>query len=632
MQEEGQISVELLATIAVVMIVSIVVAALLLAGHDPIEIKYRESRVYWSMASPAAVMDAKQLPSGLALLVKNIGKDRIEISSLSIKDRVGGLANSTNFSPSIAIEPGQAAKVSMPAVYKSGGRYCELGLVFGYGVLGLEKKEIGKTDLVFQCSPSCAGMGEYCANQSECCTGVCPSATHLCACRPLGEACANSSECCNWNCGEASPGKFACCNVENQSCSHNSDCCLGMECGEGGKCFYPVPNLQADAQVANYTMRYGFAQNIPVRTWNSGTGPSVNVSTTRVEWDGVEVAAFGIPSLMPAEENIQNVSISCTTAGVKQLVVTADYGGTVGESDESDNTATYSIACSCPVCEYTSSVDYLNMNIGENVAHRAFDINISVANAYLTALWFDDVILRDYGAGYLNGQRVFYDVSPGPGDTGNCGNDPHYGPFYVDPALLNQNPYYVNALHFDIVDFCLGQVGFGLDVGYNVSVVPLENQSCACPPSPEGIVNISDIYFASTCGPPREFFNTSICPSGVCAWNEPPAPGACTICSTFPTVCSSNGQCCNGRCEDYNGTMRCAYGPMNRNGACDVEYSSPSPPGFVCVPDCSGPADCPLPLQCVSGSCLFPCSPNGNPNPDCGSYTTRCRNGYCTYP
>jgi len=639
---------------AVIIIVAIVISALLFSGYDVMDAKYKESRLYWSRESPVAVMEAKELMSGLALAVKNIGKEKIYVNSLYVKDRIGGIENSTNFSPNIALEPGQERKISAPASIRSNGRYCELGLKFGYESSGLQLEEIGKADLIFQCSPSCSEREEYCVDSSQCCSGVC-DASHLCSCAPHGTACTNETICCSDYCGQyGAPGNFACCVQENGSCAHNSDCCLGMECSAEGKCFYPMPNLQADAQVANYTMMYGFAQSIPVRTWNSGSGPSMNVSTTRVTWDGVEVAAFTVPSLFPNQEDIQNVSISCATAGPKQLVVTADSGNNVGESDELDNNATYTITCSCPVCTYSGiGHDFDTPDAGSN-AYRSFDINITTANAFLTDLWFDNVLIQDYGPMYLNTFRIVpgvldsdlivYDDQPSPTNRGSCNNVPHYGPFIAEQGHLIQNPFSVNVLHLDIMDFCptAVHVGFSMEMGYNISYVPPENASCACPADPEaaGIINVSDVYFSNTCSAPREFYDTGICPSGVCAWNGDTAPGACTVCSSFPSPCSSNADCCNNLCENYPGLgLRCAYGPVHRNGACDVNYKHPPGASHLCVPDCNSTLPCPAPLDCMAsgsptgGSCVLPCSPpNGLNNPACGSLTTLCSGeGYCKY-
>ncbi len=632
MKKEGQSTAEFLVVLAAVGVISVVIAVAIFGSRDVADIKYKESKVYWSRASPVAVLEAKAVQSGLVLIVKNIGKERLFLESISIRDRLLGIENNSNFTPRVMLDVGQERKISAPATYKSAGAFCELGLAFGYLASGIGNEERGRQDLIFQCNPTCSEYGEYCTDETECCAGLCPQDTHLCACGRFGEACTNSSQCCNGNCGQYGAFRsIACCNLENQSCGSSSDCCLGLECSEEGSCFYPVPNLRAEAMGLNTTMRYGSSQDITIRTWNPGTGPSMNVSTTRVVWDGLEIGAFAIPSLMPGEEDLRYAVISCPTGGVKELVVTADWGGTVGESNEGDNNATYLVACGCPACQYTTKVDYLDMNIGERVAHRAFDLNITTSDAFLEALWFDNVLLRDYGPAYLNGRWVFYDSEPGPWpEIGNCGNDPHYGPFYADPALIDPDFNSVNDLHFDIVDYCYGQVGFGLDIGFNVSIVPQPGQLCTCPPTSEGIVNVSDLFFAQTCNVPREF--STECPSGVCGWNEPQAPGACTICSTFPSACDNNEDCCSGRCESYSGTMRCAYAPVNRNGQCDVNYTSPSPPGSICVPNCNAQNPCPSPLQCVGGSCLLPCSPDGNPNPACGTFTTRCRNGYCTYP
>ncbi len=627
MQGKGQATVEVLALVGVLFAMAIVISVFMVSP-DSSEKKYGQSNIYWSVAKPISVSGAKAVRNGMAIDVRNGGEARLSITSVTVANPLTNSKNSTIFSPSIALEPGAVKKISFPAAYPSGLKYCEMGLRFDFESSGVEKSQIGKTDLVVPCSPSCSGLGEYCGANSDCCTGKCnigsPSA---CACSNLGQACASSGECCNNRCGKVASGKTACCSIANESCSSNSDCCLGFECGGDGKCFAPAPNLVPEARNYSDAMMFGTGQAVSIATMNVGTGPGGNSSVTRVVWDGSQIASLSVPSLGAGAENAQSVNISCTGSGTKTLEINADYDSSVNESNEADNSETYAIGCSCPVCPYTSAVDFTKVDSGHAnwVGFRSYDLNITTSDAFLAALWFNDIEYIDYGPAYLNNNLIFQDSAPSPNATTPCSNN-LFGPVYADPSAINGGLDAVNLLHFDMVDFCGGKVGFSLTMGYNISMIPTNGSSCACPPSASGYFNVSELYHRQLCTVETEF--SSECPSGICAWDPSPA---CTVCKSFPSGCASDSDCCNSRCINFNGngTMRCAYSPVKRGGSCDANYTQAA---GMCVPGCSGPSGCPSPLECYSGGCRLGCATGS----DCGSAggygATECNGGYCEYP
>jgi len=389
----------------------------------------------------------------------------------------------------------------------------------------------------------------------------------------------------------------------------------------------PVPNLVPEARNYTEAMMFGKGQNITIATLNSGTGPSGNASVTRVVWDGAQIALLSVPSLGVGGENLQAVGISCPGGGTKILQITADYNSSVNESDEADNTATYEFECSCPVCPYTSAVDLTKVDSGHTTAvgFRSFDLNITTSGAFLSALWFDNIQYIDYGPAYLNNLSLFYDSAPSPNATTPCSNSV-FGPVYANPSAIDSSLDSVNRLHFDMVDFCGGKVGFSLTMGYNISIIPPDGLTCTCPGSAQDYFNISDLYHQQLCTVETEF--SSECPSGICAWDPNPA---CTICKSFPSTCASDSDCCNSKCINFNGdgTMRCAYSPVKRGGSCDANYTQV---GGMCVPECSVAPDCSSPLTCYVGGCRLQCANDIDCGVGGGYGATHCVGGYCTYP
>jgi uncharacterized protein (UPF0333 family) len=398
----------------------------------------------------------------------------------------------------------------------------------------------------------------------------------------------------------------------------------------------PQPDLIAFSNNTPISIYSGQAYNLTTITQNMGNLASMNQSITRVIWGGAAIANTSVLSLQPGTNQTATVLLSCNSSGIKDLTLIADADGHVSESDESNN-ITYQIRCSCTPCSYSHNYAF---GTGDQnwLPYLSGQLNmVAVPEASITAIWFNNIRLDDYGQIYLNNQLAFHDYRPGPayrpGGT-YCGAPYAYqipGPAYVNPSAINQAYGATNVLHFDNVDWCSGQVGYDLNISFNYSYVPPTGSACECwGGGGMQYVTLSPLYHGPSCPAPSEY--STSCPSGICSWD--PGNYSCTTCKAFPSACSSNSECCNNLCENYNGTMRCAYSPHLYNwGACTAPNYPYIRKNGLCVPSCNTNADCAPPLVCTnypSGTtkgCRLPCTSG----PQCGNFTTECLGGYCKY-
>jgi hypothetical protein len=349
-------------------------------------------------------------------------------------------------------------------------------------------------------------------------------------------------------------------------------------------------------------------------------------------WGGNAIANLTVPSLGGSGgANTQTITVSCDAPGQRTLIVGADANLTIPEENETNNNATYAISCVCPSCSFSSQQSF---DAGQQnwLPYLSFDMNMTTAaNTSLTALWMTNQHLDDYGQIYLNGMWVLNDSRPGPMTIPACDNFYNNGPYYFSPSPLNASYGATNFLHIDNVDYCWGSVQVDFTLGYNISVIPASGQSCSCPGSPSGLITFSPLYHRTICTQSNE--TGTQCPSGICSWDAPQK--ACISCNIFPTICTSDRDCCNNKCENFNGTgiMRCTYSPhkyASSSQACNSNYINKN---TVCAPKCNTDADCPSPLVCnayPSGTqkgCRLPCTAAAQ----CGRYTTACTGGFCQY-
>jgi len=102
-------------------------------------------------------------------------------------------------------------------------------------------------------------------------------------------------------------------------------------------------NASTSALGGSHTVGSQF--NVPVSTRNIGTSSTQNASTTRVTFNGNQIAALSVPSLAAGAINTQTVSVTCPQTGTLTFALAGDYNNNVAESDESNNGWTYSVSC-----------------------------------------------------------------------------------------------------------------------------------------------------------------------------------------------------------------------------------------------------------------------------------------------
>jgi len=95
----------------------------------------------------------------------------------------------------------------------------------------------------------CRGAGDWCANDSWCCSGVCES-HHCQACTPIWSCpteCGYAGGTVTDNCGgtHTCAATEACCKPENACCDSNEECCDGLTC-IGNKCKVPPPACKTE--------------------------------------------------------------------------------------------------------------------------------------------------------------------------------------------------------------------------------------------------------------------------------------------------------------------------------------------------------------------------------------------------
>jgi hypothetical protein len=107
------------------------------------------------------------------------------------------------------------------------------------GTNGMDMSVGGGDDLSAGGGPGCMAGGLNCATDSECCSNLCDTTTHLCAqpmCRPAGGSCTSANDCCNLNCTSGKCGTEQCVS-DGQSCTAGgAACCSGPNACQNGTC------------------------------------------------------------------------------------------------------------------------------------------------------------------------------------------------------------------------------------------------------------------------------------------------------------------------------------------------------------------------------------------------------------
>ncbi|NMC71006.1 MAG: hypothetical protein GYA57_13210 [Myxococcales bacterium] len=94
---------------------------------------------------------------------------------------------------------------------------------------------------------TCHLVSEPCANNYECCSGICDSRTHTCAsvggtCTPLYEVCTSDNGCCSGFCDGGRCGIGFFCRAPGELCNEGADCCNGICVGASpplpGRCAF----------------------------------------------------------------------------------------------------------------------------------------------------------------------------------------------------------------------------------------------------------------------------------------------------------------------------------------------------------------------------------------------------------
>ena len=81
----------------------------------------------------------------------------------------------------------------------------------------------------------CFTGGNACSVNTECCSGVCDPAMHICtvaACAANGSTCVNPTDCCGLNCAGGTCSSMACVS-DNQPCTAGGNSCCSQQCDNG---------------------------------------------------------------------------------------------------------------------------------------------------------------------------------------------------------------------------------------------------------------------------------------------------------------------------------------------------------------------------------------------------------------
>lgn len=364
MEKRAQASADFMIVVGVLLILAVLLAAFLMSNSGNIDLRARESKVYWGKAAPFSILDAKALKNGLRLVVKNTASRLVYLKSVTVRDKLLSYANQTNYSSPLGFESGQQRDLNIPLSYAQTGPYCQIALKFGYSDGGLEKQEIGLEDLIIPCSFGCSEFGEYCSEQDDCCEGTCSS--NICSCLGLGLGCSSSSECCNANCDipQLSSPPLACCQGNSQSCGSDADCCRGLSCSLG-VCRGSGPDLEitgystTDSATGLPASEFydGNTYQVTYEVLNSGTQPATGPIQHRSS-DTPSCGAFNQETksggtIQPAQSaQVGPFSVPCPASSAcnqttRAQSALADSGFAVSELDETDNTYDFTLQCLC---------------------------------------------------------------------------------------------------------------------------------------------------------------------------------------------------------------------------------------------------------------------------------------------
>ncbi len=194
----AQASSEFLVILAAVLGIAAITAALILQFTESnIDVRYRQSKVFWLNEKPIAIEDAKAYHNGLTLLVKNSGSRRILLESVSAQDEFVPSPNTRDYPDPITLEPGMRYRFDIPVTYSdtTNRRFVSLEMKFSYETEA-GKQEIGKERLILPVPGACNVNGELCSENSDCCNNV-PCRFGTCGgCAPQGESCLTNLDCC----------------------------------------------------------------------------------------------------------------------------------------------------------------------------------------------------------------------------------------------------------------------------------------------------------------------------------------------------------------------------------------------------------------------------------------------------
>jgi hypothetical protein len=496
--------------------------------------------------------------------------------------------------------------------------------------------------------PPCADLGDNCTLLPCCSSYFCdPAIGNICiSCIPEGGNCQyNNTGCCSDSyCNVLGvPPLCAPCRQYGQACDEYSPCCANLICNAG---ICSGADLIAFSPAMPAMMQVNIPYSFNVTTENQGNMNAMNESITRVIWNGSAVSNLTVSALSPSGSNTQQIPFTCPAPGPWTVSLVADARNNVSEANETNNVHNYTITCYCGTCSLQGNAVSLGSGAPPWKPYLSYDFDISTAaNTSIAAIWLTGVHLDDYGQIYLNGLWALNDSAPGPftqglGTGSRCNNFNLTGPYYINPALINMGYGAANNFHIDNVDYCWGSVSVDLILNYNISMLPQSNTSCACPSNSTGLVTVSPLYHnpSLACTASTELSTTECLVAGsergICSWNWDGLE--CITCKIFPANCTSNSECCNNLCENYNGTMRCAYSPhksCNSASSCgNCNLTTYLNVSGICAPRCGiGYPTCPSPLVCTGSepkrNCRFPCTAA----PQCGTFTTRCTSGYCKY-